>query len=141
LTKPLTATGIMLLAERGKIDLDESIEEYISPLTLKSYAYDSKKVTVRHLLHYTSGLPTHLNYFYEDSYPEDLDMNLYDGAFVSEQYDYQVKEAAKAYRLVRLVRAFIKHAYARWLDARTRLKQGKQPQVKRSPEHKLHTQH
>lgn len=58
----------------------------------------------------------------EDSYPEDLDMNLYDRTFVSEQYDRQVKEAANAYQLVRLVRAFIKHAYARWLDARTRLK-------------------
>ena len=65
LTKPLTATGIMLL-EKGKIDLDESIEKYISPLTLRSYAYDSRKVTVRHLLHHTSGLPTHFNYFYAD---------------------------------------------------------------------------
>jgi GNAT superfamily N-acetyltransferase len=37
LTKPLTATGIMLLAERGKVDLDEPIEKYVSPLTLKSY--------------------------------------------------------------------------------------------------------
>ena len=79
LTKPLTATGIMLLAERGKIDLDESIEKYISPLTLKSYAYDSGKVTVRHLLHHTSGLPTHFNYFYADeeacppSFEETLD--------------------------------------------------------------------
>ena len=66
LTKPLTATGIMLLAEKGKIDLDESIEKYIFPLTLKSYAYDAKKVTVKHLLHHTSGLPTHFNYFYAD---------------------------------------------------------------------------
>ena len=45
LSKPLTATGIMVLSEKGKIDLNESIEKYIFPLTLKSYAYDSKKVT------------------------------------------------------------------------------------------------
>jgi CubicO group peptidase (beta-lactamase class C family) len=79
LTKSLTATGIMLLAEKGEIDLDESIEKYISPLTLKSYAYDSKKVTVKHLLNHTSGLPTHFNYFYADeeasppSFEETLD--------------------------------------------------------------------
>lgn len=66
LTKSLTATGIMVLAEKGKIGLDESIEKVISPLTLKSYAYDSKKVTVKHLLNHTSGLPTHFNYFYAD---------------------------------------------------------------------------
>jgi CubicO group peptidase (beta-lactamase class C family) len=79
LTKPLTATGVMLLAEKGKIDLNESIEKYISPLTLKSYAYDSQKVTVKHLLNHTSGLPTHFNYFYADenarppSFEETLD--------------------------------------------------------------------
>jgi len=79
LSKPLTATGIMVLSEKGKIDLNEPIEKYISPLTLKSYAYDSKKVTVRHLLHHTSGLPTHFNYFYADetdtppSFEETLD--------------------------------------------------------------------
>ena len=79
LSKPLTATGIMVLSEKGKIDLNESIEKYISPLTLKSYAYDSKKVTVKHLLNHTSGLPTHFNYFYADeeasppSFEETLD--------------------------------------------------------------------
>lgn len=79
LTKPLTATGIMVLAEKGEIDLNESIEKYISPLTLKSYVYDSKKATVKHLLNHTSGLPTHFNYFYADeeasppSFKETLD--------------------------------------------------------------------
>jgi len=79
LSKPLTATGIMVLAEKGKIDLNESVEKYISPLTLKSYIYDSKKVTVKHLLNHTSGLPTHFNYFYADeeasppSFKETLD--------------------------------------------------------------------
>jgi CubicO group peptidase (beta-lactamase class C family) len=79
LTKPLTAAGVMLLAEKGKIDLNEPVEKYISPLTLKSYAYDSKKVTVKHLLNHTSGLPTHFNYFYADenacppSFEETLD--------------------------------------------------------------------
>jgi CubicO group peptidase (beta-lactamase class C family) len=93
LTKPLTATGVMLLAEQGKIDLDESIEKYVSPLTLKSYAYDSGKVTVRHLLHHTSGLPTHFNYFYADeeasppSFEETLD-----------RYGFTVNEPGTSFR-------------------------------------------
>jgi CubicO group peptidase (beta-lactamase class C family) len=93
LSKPLTATGIMVLAEKGKIDLNESIEKYISPLTLKSYAYDSKKVTVKHLLHHTSGLPTHFNYFYADetatppSFEETLD-----------RYGFTVSEPGTSYK-------------------------------------------
>jgi CubicO group peptidase (beta-lactamase class C family) len=93
LTKPLTATGIMILSEKGKIDLDESIEKYISPLTLKSYAYDSKKVTVKHLLNHTSGLPTHFNYFYADekasppSFEETLD-----------RYGFTVNEPGTSFR-------------------------------------------
>jgi len=93
LTKPLTATGIMLLSEKGKIDLNESIEKYISPLTLKSYAYDSKKVTVKHLLNHTSGLPTHFNYFYADekasppSFEETLD-----------KYGFTVNEPGTSFR-------------------------------------------
>ena len=77
----------------------------------------------------------------EDSYPEDLEMNLYDRTFFSEQYNHQVKENAKAYQLMRLVRAFIKYAYARWLDARTRKRQNQQPQTAHSLEHKLPAQH
>ena len=77
----------------------------------------------------------------EDSYPEDLEMNLCDRTFFREQYNHQVKEASKAYQLISLVHTFIKHAYARWLDARMRRKQDKQPQAGHSLEHKLHTQH
>ena len=77
----------------------------------------------------------------EDSYPEDLDMNLYDRTLVSEQYNHQFQEACKSYQLCRLVRAFVQHAYARWLDARTRTKQNRQSQAAHSLEHKLHAQH
>jgi CubicO group peptidase (beta-lactamase class C family) len=89
----LTAAGIMLLAERGEIDLDESIEKYISPLTLKSYAYDSRKVTVRHLLHHTSGLPTHFNYFYadEEASPPSFEQAL-------DRYGFTVNEPGTSFR-------------------------------------------
>lgn len=65
-TKPMTATAIMLLAERGKIDINDPVEEYIKPLEFKAYGGEFKDVTLKHLLNHTSGLPMHYNYFYVD---------------------------------------------------------------------------
>lgn len=66
ITKPLTATAVMMLAEQGLIDLDTPAEQYMKPLDFKSYGGESGDVTIRHLLNHTSGLPMHFNYFYED---------------------------------------------------------------------------
>lgn len=50
-SKQMTAAGIMLLAEDGKVDLDEKISKYL-PKTPDSW----NEVTVRHLLTHTSGI-------------------------------------------------------------------------------------
>ena len=52
ITKQFTAAAIMLLAEDGKISLDDSISKYFpeAPPALKA-------ITVRHLLTHTSGIP------------------------------------------------------------------------------------
>ncbi len=50
LSKQFTATGIMLLKERGKLDFDDTITTYLPNLK-----YDN--VTIRHLLNHTSGIP------------------------------------------------------------------------------------
>lgn len=49
-SKQFTGVGIMLLKEKGKLDFDDSITKFL-PLPLY------KKVTVRHLLNHTSGIP------------------------------------------------------------------------------------
>jgi len=51
-TKPFTATAIMLLEQRGKLRLDEPIQTY-----LPEYATGEQRVTLRHLLTHTSGIP------------------------------------------------------------------------------------
>ena len=53
-TKPFVATGIKLLAERGKIDLDQPASRYAG-----GWVPATDKYTVRQLLNHTSGLPTY----------------------------------------------------------------------------------
>jgi CubicO group peptidase (beta-lactamase class C family) len=66
ITKTMTATGIMLLAERGDIDIKQSVNRYVAPLELTAYHGSAGDVTVRHLLNHTAGIAMHFNYFYED---------------------------------------------------------------------------
>ncbi len=56
-TKSFTALATMQLAERGALDLDSPVDE-ILPWFEVSPGEDSESVTVRTLLHQTSGLPT-----------------------------------------------------------------------------------
>ncbi len=53
ITKPIVATGALLLAERGLLTLDDRVEEYVP-----GFGREGKHaVTIRHLLTHTSGLP------------------------------------------------------------------------------------
>ncbi len=53
MTKIVTATAVMRLAEGGKLDLDAPADEYFRGLKVVS---QPTPVTVRHLLNHTSGL-------------------------------------------------------------------------------------
>ncbi|UCC29513.1 MAG: beta-lactamase family protein [Phycisphaerales bacterium] len=66
ISKPMTATGLMVLAQQKKVALDDAVQQYIAPAALTAYAGSPSDVTIKHLLNHTSGLPTHYNYFYED---------------------------------------------------------------------------
>jgi CubicO group peptidase (beta-lactamase class C family) len=52
ITKPITAMGIMLLVEDGKVELDAPVSRYLTEAPAEWHA-----ITVRHLLNHTSGLP------------------------------------------------------------------------------------
>jgi CubicO group peptidase (beta-lactamase class C family) len=66
ITKTMTATGIMLLAERGSLDIHQPVHNYVAPLELTAYRGSAGDVTIKHLLNHTAGLAMHFNYFYED---------------------------------------------------------------------------
>lgn len=50
-SKQFTAFGIMLLADKGKLSLDDDIRKH-----LPDVPNFGKKITIRHLIHHTSGL-------------------------------------------------------------------------------------
>ncbi len=61
-TKPMTATAVMRLVERGLVDLDAPISDYLEvPLD-----GDVRGATVRRTLDHTAGLPLHYHFFYAD---------------------------------------------------------------------------
>jgi D-alanyl-D-alanine carboxypeptidase len=57
ISKQFTAAAILMLAEEGKLSLDDPVSKYVSGLT------DADKVTIRELLSHTSG--------YQDFWPQD----------------------------------------------------------------------
>lgn len=54
-SKQFTAACIILLAQQGKLDLDNTLDKYYPDFP--DYA---KKITIRHLLHHTSGIRDYL---------------------------------------------------------------------------------
>lgn len=65
-SKPMTATGIMMLCHKNIIDLDSPVEKYISPLKFKVFDGISSEVKVIDLLNHTSGLGTYFQLGYSD---------------------------------------------------------------------------
>lgn len=57
-SKSFTALAVMQLVEAGRIELDSPVTRYL-PWFRTQNAAESAGITVRHLLHHTSGLQTH----------------------------------------------------------------------------------
>lgn len=66
ISKPITATGLMILAERGKLDLDRPIDDYLGEAKLTARVGDASAATVRQVANHSSGLPLHYQFFYVD---------------------------------------------------------------------------
>ncbi|WP_419862187.1 serine hydrolase domain-containing protein [Candidatus Palauibacter sp.] len=66
ISKPITATGLMILVERGLVDLDAPANDYLGPAKIEGRAWDAAGATVRRVASHTAGLPLHYQFFYED---------------------------------------------------------------------------
>src|SRR5579864_7838599 len=60
-TKLMTASAIMVLRDRKKIDLDRTVNDYLGPAKLTSTVWSAKDATVRRVANHTSGLATYDN--------------------------------------------------------------------------------
>jgi CubicO group peptidase (beta-lactamase class C family) len=56
ITKPMTATGLMVLVDRGELKLSDRVVKFIPEFS----GEDRKDITIQHLLTHTSGLPDQL---------------------------------------------------------------------------------
>jgi len=66
ISKPLTATGIMLLEQKGKIALDRPANAYLGEAKIRAQVGDASDITVGRLLDHSSGMGLHYQFFYED---------------------------------------------------------------------------
>lgn len=67
ISKPITATAVMRLVERGRVDLDRPIDAYLGAMRVTGLAGDASGATVRRVLSHTAGLPLHYRFFYQGS--------------------------------------------------------------------------
>src|SRR3954464_6929153 len=65
ISKPITATGLMTLVERGRIQLDHPANDYLGRGKITGYAADAREATVERVMSHTAGLPLHYRFFYE----------------------------------------------------------------------------
>ena len=66
ISKPFTATGVMVLRQAGKIDLDKPIDDYLGTARLTARVGDARDATVRRVASHSAGLPLHYQFFYAD---------------------------------------------------------------------------
>jgi CubicO group peptidase (beta-lactamase class C family) len=65
-SKPVAATGLMVLKERKLIELDKPINDYLGDAKLRARVGDAAQATVRRVANHTAGLPLHYQFFYAD---------------------------------------------------------------------------
>ena len=66
ISKPITATGLMILVERGLVDLDKPVNDYLGQAKIRARVGDAREATVRRVASHSSGLPLHYQFFYVD---------------------------------------------------------------------------
>ena len=70
ISKPITATGLMVLSDKERVALDNPANDYLEKAKIEAKIGDAKQATLRRLANHTSGLPLHYQFFYDDeSYP------------------------------------------------------------------------
>ena len=78
ISKWLTSVGILKLVERGILDLDQPVDDYLTRWHLPPSNFDNRKVTIRRLLSHSAGLVDGLGYagFTAEDFVQSLEESL-----------------------------------------------------------------
>jgi CubicO group peptidase (beta-lactamase class C family) len=106
--KSVTATAVMLLAERGLVRLDEPVHTYVGAGLVRVYRGDPDAVTVRTLLNMTAGMP-HLYHHYWGDEPADT---LPEGELVR-QYGFGAFEPGRHFHYSNMAYGVLQHLITR----------------------------
>jgi CubicO group peptidase (beta-lactamase class C family) len=98
-SKPISATGLMQLVERGVIDLDQPANKYLGDSKLRAYVGSANDMTIRRLANHSAGLPIHNNFFYGTS-PPSMDETIRRYGFASLEPGKQVQYSNLAYGIL-----------------------------------------
>jgi CubicO group peptidase (beta-lactamase class C family)/acetyl esterase/lipase len=66
ISKPITATALMILVERKLLALDKPINDYLSDAKVRAHVGDASQATVQRVAQHTAGLPGYYETFYPD---------------------------------------------------------------------------
>ncbi len=69
ISKIFTATAVMQLQEKGKIDISKSVVDYLPYFRMRDDRY--RNITVKQLLNHTSGMPDVVDYKWEEAVSDD----------------------------------------------------------------------
>ena len=83
ISKPITATALMIAVERGLLDLDRPVNRYLKAPGLRSFRGPADAITLRRLANHTAGLPTHWNFFYPGTRPPEIEESIRRYGFAS----------------------------------------------------------
>ncbi len=90
ISKPLVATAIVQLVEKGKIDLDASINTYLPYFKLHDERY--KEVTIRQFLTHSSGMPDVDDYEWDNPQFDEGALERYVQSLINEKLKFQPGE-------------------------------------------------
>jgi N-acyl-D-aspartate/D-glutamate deacylase/CubicO group peptidase (beta-lactamase class C family) len=82
-SKPITATGLMILVDRGRVDLDAPANQYLSGAKISARVGVADAITVRRIANHTAGLPLHHNFFYDGRPPAPIEESIRRYAFAA----------------------------------------------------------
>ncbi len=66
ISKPITATGLMIQVARQKVALDRPVNDYLADAPVTAFEGNVQAATVRRVANHTAGLPLHYRFFYHD---------------------------------------------------------------------------